>query len=209
MRKRSETGPARCRRAPARASNVARSRTRQIRRRGACGRAPGGRAARRVPPWCASAGGSRGSWRACDCWAGTCASTKCPLEAVARGPKEGTTREAETTQCTVPTSLDATRSRSLRGPLRRLGKTPAAPCRTRTPVLRCATRSAAGRRPAPQGCRSTTEPNPCNTSRTISTPVDRPVDKTTVDGKTTRSGRERTVSVDGGGDLGPGVGDAA
>src|SRR4051794_5401334 len=78
VRKRSEIGPARCRRAPARASNVARSRTRQIRRRDACGRAPGGHAARHGRPWGASGGGSRGSWRACDCWAGTCASQEEP-----------------------------------------------------------------------------------------------------------------------------------
>jgi hypothetical protein len=91
VRKRSETGPARCRWAPARAANVARSRTRQIRPRDASAREPGGRAARRVPPWCACGGETHGSWRACGCSVGTCASTKSLLEAPraarGRGPR--------------------------------------------------------------------------------------------------------------------------
>ena len=111
-RKRSETGPARRRLALARASNVARSRTRQIRRRAASAREPGGRAARRGPPSCACGCGNRASWRACGCWVGTCASTKSPLEAVARGPKWGTAREAETAQCTARKPSNAMRSRS-------------------------------------------------------------------------------------------------
>src|SRR5439155_22467959 len=80
----------------------ARSRTRQLRPRDASARGRGGRAARRDPPWCACGGGNRESWRACGCWVGTCASTKSLLEAVARGPESGTTREAETAKCTAP-----------------------------------------------------------------------------------------------------------
>ena len=140
VRKRSETGPARCRRAPARASNVARSRTRQIRPRGASGRGPGARAALHGPPWCASGGGSRGSWRACGCSAGTCASTMAssrrPRAARGRGPRG----RRKPTQCTSPARSDATRSARSKS-----GETPAAPCRTRMPVLRCAPRPARGR----------------------------------------------------------------
>jgi len=123
VRKRSETGPARRRRALARASNVARSRTRQIRPRDASARGRGGRAGRRDPPWCACGGGNRGSWRACDCWVGTCASTKSLLEAVARGPESGTTREAETAKCTARIAPFATRS----GERHRSGENPRNP----------------------------------------------------------------------------------
>jgi hypothetical protein len=47
-------------------------------------------------------------------------------------------------------------------------------------------------------CPSTTPAEPVQHIWVISTPVDSPVDKSAVDGKTTRSGRERTVGVDGG-----------
>jgi hypothetical protein len=117
---RSETGPARCRRALARASNVARSRTRQIRPRDACDRGRDGPAARRALPWCACGVETRGSWRACGCSVGTCASTKSLLEAAARGPRSGTAREAETAKCTAPDASHAMRGDVWGKPLRPL-----------------------------------------------------------------------------------------
>ena len=120
VRKRSETGPALCRRAPARASNVARSRTGQIRPRDASGHGRGGRAGQRDPPWCACGGGNRGSWRACDCWAGTCASTKSLLEAVAaarsRGPR-GRRKRTSVRVRRAPTQCGAESGENPRDPL--------------------------------------------------------------------------------------------
>ena len=211
-RKRSETGPARCRRAPARASNVARSRTRQIRPRDACGRGRGGRAARRGLPWCACGGENRGSWCACDCSVGTCASTKSLLEAAARGPRSGTAREAETTKCTTP----GTQPAQLRE--RSLGKTPATPCRTRMPVLRCAPRPAAAGRGALPRC-VTAPPRPtrapllndlhtCGRSCGQLLPGRRTRRSGLYQAGPLTGGRERTVSVDGQRHLGPGFGDA-
>jgi hypothetical protein len=75
---RSVMGPALCRRARARASKLARSRMRQIRRRDASGRAHGGRAARLALRASASGRGSRESCCACDCWAGKCVSNERP-----------------------------------------------------------------------------------------------------------------------------------
>jgi len=71
-------GPALRRRARARASKLARSRMRQIRRRDASGREHGGRAALLALRASASGRGSRGSCCACDCWAGRCASNERP-----------------------------------------------------------------------------------------------------------------------------------
>jgi hypothetical protein len=169
LTKRNETGPARRRRALARASNVARSRTRQIRPRDASARGRGGRAARRDPPWCACGGGNRGSWHACDCWVGTCASTKSLLEAVARGPKSGTTREAETAKCTAGIAPFATRRAVW-------GKPPGALV---AQGCRCYVARLVRRRPAVRTspvCQCETRPTFLSISTTISTPVDALVD---------------------------------
>ena len=132
---------------------------------------------------------------------------KSPLEEVARGPKSGD-RAGGGNDPVYGAARRAQRGSA--HDVASLGKTPAAPCRTRTPVLRCAPRSAAGRCPSSFRCvTARPRPNRCNTSGAISTPVDSPVDKSAVDGKTTRSGRERTVGVDGGRDLGSGFSDAA
>jgi hypothetical protein len=75
---RSVTGPTLRRRARARASKLARSRMRQIRRRDASGRGPGEREGPLAPRVSASGRGSRESCCACDCWAGRCASNERP-----------------------------------------------------------------------------------------------------------------------------------
>jgi hypothetical protein len=173
MRKRSETGPARRRRAPARASNVARSRTRQIRPRDACGHARDERGGRRGHPWCASEAESRASWRACDCWAGTCASRKSPLEEVAPGPKWGTVRAAETTQCTAPIRRGATRS----GGDSESGENLHVPLSHKD--TGATLRASLGRRCAVQVvpvCHSTTPAEPVEHIWVISTPVEPPVE---------------------------------
>src|SRR4029079_6623570 len=133
---------ARCRRAPARASNVARSRTRQIRRRDAFG--PGARRApaQRRRALCAYPAGTQHGAAALGAHPepetmglGALAIVglvralhrKSPLEEVAPGPKWGTVREAETTQCMAPIRPCAMRSSSNRRSGRRLGKTPTTP----------------------------------------------------------------------------------
>ena len=177
MRKRSETGPARRRRAPARASNVARSRTRQIRPRGASGRGPGGRAARRGPPWCASGGGSRGSWRACDCWAGTCASTEEPPRGGRARPEVGDRAGGGNDPVYGSASGPAQCGGGPDPAILLVWGKPPRPLVAqgrRCYVARLARPSACC--PAPPMCHSTPRPNPCNTSGAISTPVDAPVD---------------------------------
>ena len=57
-----------------------------------------------------------------------------------------------------------------------LGKTPATPCRTRTPVLRCALRAATARRADFPGVSLRVPADPLTTSTTMSTPVDALVD---------------------------------
>ncbi len=192
-RKRSETGPARCRRARARASNVARSRTRQIRPRDASGRGRGGPAARLARP-CVRIRSAEAVGLGALAIVGLERALQATglLEAAARGPRAGTAREAETTQCTAPSPLRAMRSVEHR----ESGETLAAPCRTRTPVLRCAPRSAAAGRPRTSPvCHSSTRPRPVHHIWAISTPVDAPVDNATCGRLTALVDERRTVAV--------------
>jgi hypothetical protein len=99
--KRRDTGPTRWRGAPARASKVARSRTRQIRPRAACGRGRGGPGARPDRRGSAFGYGNRGSSSACECWADTCASREWPPRGNhARARPGESAREAEAPECT-------------------------------------------------------------------------------------------------------------
>ena len=105
----------------------------------------------------------------CGCSVDTYASTKSLLEAAARSPRSGTAGRRKPSSVRLGTfSRNAGRG---------LGKTLAAPCDTRMPVLRCAPRSAtASRSDFPGGLRPDVAGTGLDPSMTMSTPVDAPVD---------------------------------
>ncbi len=123
--KRRDTGPTRWRGTRARASKVARSRTRQIRPRAASGHGLGGPEARLSRRASASGYGNRGSSHACGYWVGRfvsrrLASSKVTARTRSRDPR----REAEQPSVPVCAPGCATRPRET------------APCRNPQPVLR-------------------------------------------------------------------------
>ena len=170
---RSETGPTRWRGARARASKVARSRTRQIRPRAASGHGLGGPEARLARRASASGCGNHGSSHACGYWVGKYVSRRLASSMVtARTRSRDPRREAE--QPSVP--VLAARMRNATGALR-LRTT--APCRDPRPVLRFRASRGYGRhsRTSPVSLGSTRPSGEDRGSRPISTPVDAPVER--------------------------------